>query len=274
MKIKFYGTRGSIAVPGEEFTEFGGNTTCLSVTFKSGRTAVLDAGTGIRNLGNDMIRKGVKQFDNIFILLSHTHWDHIQGFPFFDPAFDSKRKITLAIPFRDKNIKKLQDIFKFQMKNEYFPVPLEKMGAEIDFWELECKRQTSPFGVTVTPSEHNHPGGAYGYRIEEFGKAFVFCTDIEHGRSIDANVVALSKNADLLIHDAQYTREELGRKTGWGHSSWEQAITVAEQANVRKLVLTHHDPEHDDAFLHQLEKECQARFPDCCLAREKMEIEL
>ena len=112
MKVKFYGTRGSIAVPGEEFAEFGGNTACVLVKFSNGRIAILDAGTGIRRLGNDLLKEYHEQFDNIFIVLSHTHWDHIQGFPFFAPAFDPKRKLTLAIPTRSKSVRNLQKMFE------------------------------------------------------------------------------------------------------------------------------------------------------------------
>ena len=128
--------------------------------------------------------------------------------------------------------------------------------------------------VRVTSYRHNHPGGAYTYRIESRGKVLVFCTDIEHGDRIDPNVVALSREADLLIHEAQYTPEELRHRKGWGHSSWGQAIEVAEQAGVKQLALTHHDPDHDDAFLLRVEEECQKHFPHVVLAREKMAIEL
>jgi ribonuclease BN (tRNA processing enzyme) len=126
----------------------------------------------------------------------------------------------------------------------------------------------------VKTNKHNHPGGAYGYRIELEGKVLVFCTDVEHGKSIDKNVVKFSEGADLLIHDAQFTDEEIKDKRGWGHSSYSQAIEVAERANVKMLALTHHDPDHDDKFLKKMEKKCQKRFKDCFLAREKMEIEL
>jgi phosphoribosyl 1,2-cyclic phosphodiesterase len=274
MKIKFYGTRGSIAVPGRDYAEFGGNTTCVLVTFEHGGITILDAGTGIRNLGSDMIKAGFGQYDNIFILFSHTHWDHIQGFPFFGPAYDPKRKFTLVFPNRSQSAKNLQDIFSIQMQDEFFPVPLDKMGSKIEFMEPESTRQTGPRGVTVIPYKHNHPGGAYSYRFEEGNKSFVYCTDMEHGETIDPNIVELSKNADLLIHDAQYSQDELKIRKGWGHSSWDQSMEVAEQANVKKLVLTHHDPEHDDAYLRLVEKECKSQFANVILAREELEIEV
>ncbi len=274
MKIKFYGTRGSIPVADRDYVEYGGNTSCVSVRFNNGRIAILDAGTGIRKLGKELMQGGQAQHDNIFIVLSHTHWDHIQGFPFFAPAYDSKRKITLVIPGKMRNAKKLQDIFFTQMQDEYFPVPLKKMGAKIHFWEPAITNYTSPFGVSVSVSRHNHPGGAYGYRVEEEGKVLVYCTDIEHGETIDPQVIDLAKDADLLIHDSQYTREELTQKKGWGHSSCEQALEVAERAGVKKLALFHHDPEHSDPFLATLEEECRQRFTEAFLAKENMEIEI
>jgi phosphoribosyl 1,2-cyclic phosphodiesterase len=274
MKIKFYGTRGSIAVPEKDFVTFGGNTSCILVKLNNGRLGILDAGTGIRRLGSELIAAGHEQFDNIFIIFSHTHWDHIQGFPFFGPAYDPRRKLTLTIPGQTGKPKDLRDIFTTQMQDEYFPVPLDKMGANIDFWQPEEPEVVSPFGIKATISKHNHPGGAYGYRIDEDGTVLVYCTDIEHGETIDPNVVELAKGADLLIHDSQYTEEEFEQKKGWGHSTYEQALEVAERAGVKRLALFHHDPEHDDVFLEEMEKKCRDRFSGAFMAREGMEIEI
>ena len=272
MKVTFYGTRGSIPVAERDFLQFGGNTACIFLSFDNGRVAILDAGTGIRKLGEYLIHRSIEQYDNIFIGLSHTHWDHIQGFPFFNPAYDPKRHFTIAIYGKDRKINSLENIFQIHMQQEYFPVPLEKMGAILTFWQPDMSSFTTPSGVQVVTSRHNHPGGAYGYRITEGTKTIVYCTDIEHGEEIDLNVVTLARNADLLIHDAQYSPDELKDKKGWGHSSWEQAVEVAKQAGVKKLALFHHDPEHNDAFLQNMEKQCQKRFAESFFAREGMEI--
>ncbi len=278
MIVKFYGTRGSVPVCKSDFQEFGGNTTCIQVRDKeSNNIAILDAGTGIRELGKDIIESGHKQ-DEIFIAFTHFHWDHIQGFPFFEPAFNKKQKINLLALGWGKHITCLKDIFKTQMQKEFFPIQLEKMGARFRFMLLDETKKVfktkvkKPKPVIVKTNKHTHPGGAYGYRIELDGKAMVFCTDVEHLNSIDEKVVKLAAGADLLIHDAQYTDEELKKKKGWGHSSFSQAIEVAERANVKMLALTHHDPDHDDAFLRKMEKKCQQRFKDSFLARERMEI--
>jgi len=275
IKVKFYGTRGSISVCGPKFQEFGGNTTCIQITdMKTNRIGIFDAGTGIRDLGNDLVASGHEQ-DQIFIVFTHFHWDHIQGFPFFTKAYDPKQKINIFTMGKGKNNDEIKGLFTTLMQSEYFPVPFDKMGASFEFMHPDVLSGIfGPLQVKITANRHNHPGGAYGYRIEREGKVLVFCTDIEHGDEIDQNVVELCKDADLLIHDAQYTSEELKVKKGWGHSSYEQAIQVAEMAGVKQLAITHHDPDHDDEFLLGMEKQCQQRFPNCVLAREKMEIEI
>ena len=275
IKVKFYGTRGSISVCGPKFQEFGGNTTCLQITdMKTNRIGIFDAGTGIRDLGNDLVVSGHEQ-DQIFIVFTHFHWDHIQGFPFFTKAYDPKQKINIFTMGKGKNNDEIKGLFTTLMQSEYFPVPFDKMGASFEFMHPDVLSGIfGPLQVKITANRHNHPGGAYGYRIEREGKVLAFCTDIEHGDEIDQNVVELCKDADLLIHDAQYTSEELKVKKGWGHSSYEQAIQVAEMAGVKQLAITHHDPDHDDEFLLGMEKQCQERFPNCVLAREKMEIEI
>ena len=274
MKVTFYGTRGSMPVAEPDYVKFGGNTSCVLITFSTGRVAILDAGTGIRKLGNDLLRNSHEQYGNISIILSHTHWDHIQGFPYFDLAYDPRRSFTISICGKKRMGKDLESLFATQMQDDFFPVPLEKMGANFTFLQPEITTYEHSSGIKIAASKHSHRGDAYGYRIEEGGKTLIYCTDVEHKDGIDPNVVALSKNADLLIHDAQYTPEVLKTKKGWGHSSWEQAIEVAKQAGVKKLALFHHDPEHNDTFLSNLEIECRKHFSDVFLAREGDQVEL
>ena len=270
MKIKFYGTRGSIPVCDRNYLEFGGNTTSIRITRDDGRIAILDAGSGIRNLGIDLIKEGFDQ-PELFIGFTHFHWDHIQGFPFFTPAYNPNIVINILAMGKDRNIDNLQGIFEGQMKPQYFPVPLEGMGANFKF--LKPDRNTwKKNDAKVKVIKQNHPGDSYGYRLEDNDKTVVICTDIEHGDTIVPEIVEFCKGADLLVHEAQYTSEELESHRGWGHSSYEQAIEVAEQAGVKRLAITHHDPAHDDLFLAKIEKKCQKRFPNCVLARENMEI--
>lgn len=236
MKLKFYGARGSIPVCDTGFQQFGGNTTCFQITFTdTNRIAILDAGTGLRNLGRDLRAIGHRQ-EQIVIGFTHFHWDHIQGFPFFIPAYDATQKITILTLGRGQTIGNLREIFEVPMQSQYFPVQLDMMGAQFEF--LKDEDASAHFArvgnveTIVTSQRHNHPGGAYGCRIERGGKVLVICTDIEHGDQIDPQVVELSRGADLLVHDAQYTAEELEAHRGWGHSSFDQAMQVAEMAGL------------------------------------------
>ena len=276
MKLKFYGTRGSIPVCDAGFQEFGGDTTCLQITFTdTNRIAIIDAGTGVRNLGKDLRTIGHKQ-DQIVIAFTHFHWDHIQGFPFFAPAYDPSQKITLLTLGRGQTVTNLREIFEVQMQSQYFPVQLDHMGATFEFLQIgDASRHFTAdnnVATVVTALRHNHPGGAYTFRIERNGKVLVICTDVEHREQMDPQLVELARGADLLVHDAQFTAEELKDRRGWGHSSFDQAMQFAEMAGAKLLALTHHDPDHDDDFLRRIEKLCQERFREAMLARQGMEI--
>ena len=276
MQVKFYGVRGSISVSGNSYKEFGGNTTCFQImAADSGRIGIIDAGTGIRQLGNDFIEMHNQQHE-IFIAFSHFHWDHIQGFPFFKPAYNENLTIHMLTKGGNSKIYNLKEIFSAQMQEMYFPVAMDDMGANIEFLLLEDNSHVfnPPDGipVKVTAVEHNHPGGAFSYRYERDGCSIVISTDIEHGDTLNEDIVELAHGADILIHDGQYSNDELALKKGWGHSSFEQAAEVALRADVKQLVITHHDPEHDDEYLRKAEKKCQQIFPHSIFAREGMTI--
>jgi phosphoribosyl 1,2-cyclic phosphodiesterase len=274
MKVTFYGTRGSIPVCTPEHQEFGGNTTCILVEGPE-NLGILDAGTGIRVLGKQWAADERLGLDKpVMIAFSHFHWDHIQGLPYFTPAYDKNRHFLISAPGRGRYGTDLKSIFETQMRRDYFPVPLDQMGATIEF-HLAEDEFLKLAGATVTTNKHNHPGDAYSYRIQDRdGKVLVYCTDIEHGEELDPKVIELARGADLLIHEGHYTPEELTRHRGWGHSSWVQAVEVAEQAGVKRLMVTHHDPDHDDSFLKDIEKQVKARFPNGALAREGMVVEV
>jgi len=270
-KIKFYGTRGSVPISEPGFYEFGGNTTCIAITNNlNNRIAIIDAGTGIRKLGKE-IERGANYDNEIYLLFTHFHWDHIQGFPYFKPAYNPDKTLNIITMGRDRLLLDIKSLFDFQMHEVYFPVKLDEMGAKMNFFMPE--EEIEIFGDTVvTVRKHNHPGSAYSIRAYWREKVIVICTDIEHDKKIDQRIVKLARGADVLIHDAQYTEEELETHRGWGHSSYEQAIQVAEEAGCKMLVMTHHDPDHNDEFLTEMEKKCQERFKNCVLAREGMEI--
>jgi phosphoribosyl 1,2-cyclic phosphodiesterase len=212
----------------------------------------------------------------IVIAFTHFHWDHIQGLPFFAPAYVKGRKISLLALGRDRPIADLERVFSVPMQREYFPVQLSDMGADFEFNLPDSDICFFPKAI-VTARRHQHPGSAYSYRFSRAGKSIVFCTDIEHGTDLDPEIVEFCRGADLLLHDAQYTPDELAHRRGWGHSSYLQAIECAQRAGVKTLVLTHHDPDHDDAFLAKIERHSQQLFPsvlarddDSCSSGEKV----
>jgi phosphoribosyl 1,2-cyclic phosphodiesterase len=271
--LQFHGTRGSVPVCEQNFLEFGGNTTCISIhNHVTGRIGILDAGTGIRSLGKQ-IRKNHPDQRDIFITFTHFHWDHIQGFPFFEPAYDPNMELHILTLGVGRKFKGLHEIFSMQMQEINFPIALDSMGCKFNF--IEYQDITALFqGGIISSIKQSHPGGSFGYRLETDDFKLVICTDLEHPDGIDEKFISFCQDADLLVHDAQYTSEELSKRKGWGHSSYDQAIEVAERAQVRQLVMTHHDPDHDDDFLRTMEKKCQDRYKDCQLAREGMKISI
>ncbi len=274
MKVKFYGTRGSVATPGAEYIKYGGNTSCILLTFNSGEIAILDAGTGLRNLGNDMVRDGYDHIDHIYLGLTHTHLDHIDGFRYFKPAYNPRMKLDIVTCGFRRPAGELDNALQGHMAPHYHPVPLDSMGSTITITQADTYSWTIKEGISVKAIETQHPVITYAYRIEDNGKTVVYCTDIEHGDDINPQIVEFAKGADLIIHDAQYTSEELPQRKGWGHSTWEQAIQVAEQGSIGKVALFHHDPDHIDSFLEEVEAQCIERYAGAFMAREGMEIEL
>lgn len=271
MRVRFWGTRGSIATPGPTTLRYGGNTSCVEVITNSGRRFILDAGTGIRPLGIEWKNSGVDS-TNATILLSHTHWDHIQGFPFFIPAFEPGNKFTVVAP--QGMGRSLADVLSGQMEFTYFPIELDQLPARIEFHELG--EGVHDFGdVKVITQFINHPAPCLGYRIEADGVIVVYLCDHEPysetlwregaspGRvdSIlhdgDRRHANFMRHADLVIHDAQYMPEELPAKRNWGHSTYEYVVELAAISDVRQLALTHHDPMHDDATIADIERKAR-----------------
>ena len=250
-----------------------GNTTCISIfNHETQRIGILDAGTGIRELGKKIKKEFPNQKD-VIITFTHFHWDHIQGLPFFEPAYNPDMEINILVLGVKRKFTNLQEIFATQMQEEYFPVALDNMGCRFNFLEYNDIRAHYRNAI-ITSIKQDHPGGSYGYKLETQGKKIVVCTDVEHKQEINHSIVSFCEGADLLVHDAQYTSEELTNHYGWGHSSFDQAIEVAKRAKVGQLIMTHHDPDHDDEFLLAVEKECQNKFSNCSLAREGMRIDL
>jgi phosphoribosyl 1,2-cyclic phosphodiesterase len=272
--VKFWGVRGSIPSPGPNTVRYGGNTPCVEMQV-GGKRLIFDAGTGLHVLGQSLLGQMPIEA-NIFF--THSHWDHIQGFPFFVPGFvlGNKLQIYGAIAPDGSTIEqRLND----QMLHPNFPVPLQIMQANMTFHNVTPGAAIHINDITVETAPLNHPGEAVGYRVNWQGGAAVYLTDTEHFPDhLDENVLRLSRDADILIYDSTYTNEEYhspkSPKIGWGHSTWQEAIKVAKAANVKTLVIYHHDPSHNDDFLDRVGEQASQEFPGAIMAREGMVLEV
>jgi len=234
---------------------------------------IFDCGTGFRLLGNHLRKEfgGVPLRARIF--LSHYHWDHIQGIPFFVPLYNRANSFIFH-SFRSIHTD-VQQALEDQMMNPYFPVEMGVMQAQRQF-SIIAEGTSTYDGLTVSGRLLNHPQGCLGYRIEHKGKIVVYATDNEPGDARgDQNVRALAQDADIFIYDSQYTPHEYRKfKKNWGHSTWQEAINIAREAKVKKVVLFHHDPEHDDKQIDSIQRQARQRFPNCVAAREGLTINL
>ncbi len=306
MKIKFWGVRGSIPCPGPNTVRYGGNTACIELRFgEKERLVIIDAGSGIRALGNYMMQNDLPKGPiKTEIFISHTHWDHIMGFPFFTPIFipGTELKIYGPVTFEEEG---LDRIIGDQLTYRYFPVKHDELAADIKYYPLkECSLDLGD-GINMTTKYLNHPIMCLGYRFEYMGKTVVTAYDTEPFRNVfptdpndpgydqtaaeegqdaadeqNENILRFFRDADILIHDAQYTQQEYrSGKQGWGHSPYEYVINAAHKAGVKKLVLFHHDPLRTDEELESLEKKYREMIEgktglEIASAEEGMEIVL
>lgn len=270
-KVKFWGVRGSIACPSPNHVVYGGNTSCIEVT-AGDQHLILDAGTGIRGLGYEFVRKGLKSSS---LLLTHTHWDHINGFPFFSPIFSQEMELDIYAGHLADN-GGIQQVFASQMATPMFPVPLEALQAKLRFIDFNAG-ETLRFGddVLVQTAPLNHPNGSTGYRINHDGLSVCYVTDTEHrpGQP-DQRILDLIEGADLVIYDSTYTDDEFPAKVSWGHSTWQEGVRLCRAAKVRRLAIFHHDPDHDDEFMERLEDQARRMWDGALVARDNMELTL
>jgi phosphoribosyl 1,2-cyclic phosphodiesterase len=272
MRIKFWGVRGSTPTPQPENLRYGGNTSCVEVRLDN-RVFIFDCGTGLRTLGHQLRREfnGQPVFAHVFV--SHFHWDHIQGLPFFGPLYDRpENRFHFHSSGRTRSLKQ---VMEEQMAAPYFPVDMSEMKAEHSFYDIKQGRVQLD-DVTVETMWLNHPQGCLGFRVESKSGVLVYATDNEPGDAeFDKNVRKLAAGADVLIYDAQYLPEEYeARKRGWGHSHWREAVNVVMESGAKDLILYHHDPEHDDACIDKVVKEARNYYPRVRAAAEGMEIVL
>jgi phosphoribosyl 1,2-cyclic phosphodiesterase len=274
MNIRFWGVRGSIASPGPDTAAVGGNTSCVELTCGR-RRIVLDAGTGLRALGNHLVASADVSSPErlaLTLLLSHCHWDHIQGLPFFVPVY--MKDAALDIVSGANGVMSIRQTLEHQMTAPVFPVRLDEVGARISTREVKLGEVFDIGDVKVRVAKGNHPGGVMAYRIEHDGKSVVYATDTEHFACVDPALRTLSEGADVLIYDAQYTPDEYARKVGWGHSTYLAGTELAREAGVGTLVLFHHDPMRSDAGVADIERRARELFSETVAAREGMQIDL
>lgn len=270
VEVRIWGARGSVPTPAAENLRVGGNTPCVEVLIGEA-SFIFDAGTGIRNLGSVQAARLERHAAEQHIFLTHFHWDHVQGLPFFQPLYSAANKVHFYSGFSAEH---LQRVLEGQMKEPYFPVPFERLAARKEF--AQVSEEPKRFGAAVVSAfPLTHPGGAFGYRLRVDGMSVVYATDHEHGDAVaDARLRAMAEGADVLIYDAQFTPEEYRSKGGWGHSTWLEATRVARDAGVKQLVLFHHDPDHTDDMMERICEEARREFVATEVAAEGMTLVL
>jgi phosphoribosyl 1,2-cyclic phosphodiesterase len=265
--VRFHGVRGSLATPGLATAAVGGNTSCVELACGDTRI-VLDAGSGLRALGDALVAGGASETS---ILLSHLHWDHIQGLPFFAPIYAPGHRVEVISG--PNGVMPLEAALRRQMSAPFFPVDFDDVAAQLRARDA----RPGELGIgpaTVRMARLNHPDPVWGYRVEHAGRSVVYATDTEHYACVDPVLRQLATGADILIYDAQYTPEEYPGKVGWGHSTWQAAVELARAAGVRQLVLFHHDPRRSDDGVVELEARARSAFGNAVAAREGMVLDV
>lgn len=268
--VRFWGVRGSIACPGLATARYGGNTSCIEIRCGD-RVLIFDGGTGLRPLGKHLDTLGAVDADLYF---THTHFDHICGIPFFSSAYQKTNRFRIwaghLLPDHT-----LRYVLSEMMMAPLFPIPISVLGADLSFHDFRAGDILQPApGIVLKTALLNHPNGATGYRVEFGGKSICYVTDTEHvpGRP-DQSVLGLIKDADLVIYDSTYTDEEFPRYVTWGHSTWQEGVRLANQAGVKRLVIFHHDPSHDDAIMDSIAAAAEKARPGTIVAVEGMTLE-
>ena len=273
MRVRFWGVRGSTPTPQPENLRYGGNTPCLEFRSDAGSLLIADCGSGLRMLGKSLMKEFADRPIRANVLITHFHWDHIQGLPFFVPLYNPANHFHFYADRPHESA--LEEILSGQMTQPYFPVDMSAMRSQRSYTEIS----TGPFQVDdflITPSRLNHPQGCLSYRIENNGKSVVFATDTEPGNhQADRALRKICKGADILVYDSQYECSQLEReKKGWGHSCWEEGVSICEESGVKELILFHHDPDCDDQAIDALQERTRVKFPNTRAAFEVMDITL
>jgi phosphoribosyl 1,2-cyclic phosphodiesterase len=269
--VRFWGVRGSIACSGPHTARYGGNTSSIEVRC-DGRMLLFDGGTGIRYLGNSLSNSEPLDAD---LFLTHTHFDHVAGLPFFKPFFDPKNRWRLWAGHLAEGMTLRRVLGEFMM-SPLFPVPPQVFRARMEYREFKAGETLEPGdGIALRTALLNHPDGATGYRVEYRGRSLCYLTDTEHVPGApDRNILELIAGADLVIYDSMYTDAEYDTYTGWGHSTWQEGVRLCRAAGARRLAVFHHDPEHDDDMLDGIARELAQQLPGSIVAKDGLVVEI
>ena len=280
MLIRIWGSRGSIPVSGKEYLKYGGDTTCVEIRTKNDEIIIIDAGSGIRRLGNQLLKEGKKRYHLIF---THAHWDHIVGFPIFKPIYFKRTSLSIyGCGFKLKSIK---NMISETMRPPFFPVEFKNIGAKISYNDICSNKEFQIDTLSITPIFLSHPNQGLGYKIREDDKTFVFLTDNEltfvHTGGLQyKDYCGFSRGSNLLIHDAEFTENEYIKTISWGHSIYKDALRLALEAEVEKFGLFHHNQERSDNQVDEIVNNCNEIIADknsslkCFAVSCDMKIEL
>jgi phosphoribosyl 1,2-cyclic phosphodiesterase len=267
--VRFWGVRGSIACAGPRTARYGGNTSSLEVRCGA-RLLLFDAGTGVRYLGKTLEGRRI----DADLYFTHTHFDHVCGLPFFRPLFDPQNRFRLWAGHL-RGAMTLKRVLGEFMMSPLFPVPPEVFRSTLEYRDFNAgETLDAGDGIALRTAALNHPDGATGYRIEHGGRSICYVTDTEHvPGSLDRGILRLIAGADLVIYDCMYTDDEYRRYVGWGHSTWQEGVRLCKEAAARRMVVFHHDPEHDDEMLDGIAREVDRALPGSVVAHEGLLLE-
>ncbi|PPR26038.1 MAG: Ribonuclease BN [Alphaproteobacteria bacterium MarineAlpha9_Bin4] len=267
MEVVFWGVRGSIPTPGKDFSVYGGNTSCVEIKF-SDYSLIFDMGSGLKNLGDSLIERKVNNFD---ILISHFHYDHTCGLPFFKPAFLKESSFSLRGGRKD-----ILEILDSQISSPSFPITIHEFKANIKYENFKVGDNFFlKKNIKISTLALNHPDGAVGYRVEHEGKVVCYITDHEHKENTkNTDLIKFIENSDLLIYDSTYKDDEFSNYVGWGHSTWQEGVRISNYSNVKKYFIFHHNPDNKDEDMKKIEDESKLLGSNIVVAKEGMCVKI
>ena len=270
-KLTFWGVRGSYPTPEKDKIEYGGHTSCVSLHTQNNEILIIDMGTGMKNLGEQIMGDSSSP-ETIHIILSHYHWDHMIGLLAFAPLFSEKFNIHF---YGKKDDMSMDEIFNHICHPIFWPISMNDFKAKINFHTIDEEGFNVSDSIHIKSQLHGHPNGALSFRVYSNDKNFTYITDCEHPDSqLNKKLIDLADNTDLLIHDSHFTEEDLIEHKGWGHSSWAQSVSMAKESNAKQLILFHHNPAYSDSKLKNIESMAQESFEKTVSARQGLVIYL